>query len=688
MDHTLECEKKLERREKCGPKYIKYDIHRAPGYHTKITQRFDCTECMESMGKRISIAKNHKITCQGQGTGRFIYKKSVEYARNELWDAYTKDEKVREILDDDFNKRAIMHAHKRKGQKSLITKILSIIGLIIAIYMAAYIIAQAEKHDANLNTKSSKQPFQNKITDFITTPQNINNQLNNANLRPNPRKKKKDKNKQNQKPKRNFDQKSEPMQQAGIHKKDYEDAWENIEDESYNHQAIQNLFSIISKTIHPEISDKNTRELMLNLWKKMNNPAIPPYTSKSDKHGVIRSFLSALLKFTHPGDSLDGLDEKTEEATINLLDNSAGPTGPCRSGPNKRGKSNKHGETNTQGAIFEYTETIGKNTQDTCTARKTTTGGPGDSMNGLGDKTRKATINLLNNPAGPTGPCTGGPNKYDKSNKHGESNTKGVNQNPEQRVTTIKGSGKKAKEISNLGQGNMRAPREKIELFETTEDNKGKHNEVKNERRDDKDRVHHHNTISEYIKIVARNTLDTSTSRQSSKGGLGDSTDDFIEHMAATLSAPFVKPLPISEHIKMIVGNTLDAPTSRQLTKSGPGDSLDDFIEYLAATLGASRVKPLPISEYVKMITGNARDAPTYRQSTKSGPSDSLDDFIEYLATTLGASLVKSCPSLAMPDQYCNKNHQMMGLQNKSFNEYHKTCNNGIQPPRHNASPV
>ena len=148
------------------------------------------------MGKRISIAKNHKITCQGQGTGRFIYRKSAEYARNELWDAYTKDEKVREILEDDFKKRSIIHSYKRKSSKNSIIKILSIIGLIVAIYMAAYTIAQAGRYNANPNEKTIKQPYQNKIKNLKTTPQNENDLLNGANLLPGPSKKKKDKNKQ------------------------------------------------------------------------------------------------------------------------------------------------------------------------------------------------------------------------------------------------------------------------------------------------------------------------------------------------------------------------------------------------------------------------------------------------------------------------------------------------------------
>ena len=67
-------------------------------------QWFDCMDCLKAMGERISIAKNHRITCQGSGTGKFIDRKSPEYASKELHEAYNEDTKIREILEDDLKK--------------------------------------------------------------------------------------------------------------------------------------------------------------------------------------------------------------------------------------------------------------------------------------------------------------------------------------------------------------------------------------------------------------------------------------------------------------------------------------------------------------------------------------------------------------------------------------------------------
>ena len=215
VDHILECEKILEKCERCGPKYLKYDIHRAPGYHSTVTQRFNCTGCVDSMGKRVSIAKNHKITCQGQGSGRFIYTKSVEYAQTELWNGYTKDIKVREILEDDFNKRAKIHSHKRQNQINLIKTILAIIGIMITIYMATYIITQAARQNTNSREKLPKQYIKN----IGPTTNNVNNQVNNLH----PNKKKKSKNKLNNREK--VDKGSEAICQTDTHKKDLEENW-------------------------------------------------------------------------------------------------------------------------------------------------------------------------------------------------------------------------------------------------------------------------------------------------------------------------------------------------------------------------------------------------------------------------------------------------------------------------------
>ena len=86
VDHVLECEKKLENCKKCGPDYLSNNIHRETKKHSKVTQWFDCMDCMKAMGVRISIARNHRINCQGSGTGKFIYKK----AQNTQAKNYTK----------------------------------------------------------------------------------------------------------------------------------------------------------------------------------------------------------------------------------------------------------------------------------------------------------------------------------------------------------------------------------------------------------------------------------------------------------------------------------------------------------------------------------------------------------------------------------------------------------------------
>ena len=71
VDHMLECETKIETCRKCGPEYRNNDIHREPGKHSKVTQQFNCMECMQAMGTRIRIARNHKTICQESGTEEF-----------------------------------------------------------------------------------------------------------------------------------------------------------------------------------------------------------------------------------------------------------------------------------------------------------------------------------------------------------------------------------------------------------------------------------------------------------------------------------------------------------------------------------------------------------------------------------------------------------------------------------------
>ena len=50
VDHTLECEKIIDNCMTCGPEYLRYDIH--PGHHSSVPERLDCTECVNSIGKK------------------------------------------------------------------------------------------------------------------------------------------------------------------------------------------------------------------------------------------------------------------------------------------------------------------------------------------------------------------------------------------------------------------------------------------------------------------------------------------------------------------------------------------------------------------------------------------------------------------------------------------------------------
>ena len=261
VDHMLECEKKLESCKKCGPDYLSNDIHRETEKHSKVTQRFDCMDCMKAMGVRISIARNHKITCQGSGTGKFIYKKSPEYASQELHEAYDEDTKVREILEDSFKKRSIIHLNKKKKSRDTTFNILSIIGLILTIYISMYIIAQAERSDSNTNKISIIQTNPGKIA---MQPETQQNKKEKTDPHPDPNKKK-------DKPKwRSKNRESNEQQKISGQKK-----------KAHSKSKTKHISSSAATTMFKKEPSKTTEQI--NQHSKDDAPNEPPSTNLTNR---------------------------------------------------------------------------------------------------------------------------------------------------------------------------------------------------------------------------------------------------------------------------------------------------------------------------------------------------------------------------------------------------------------------
>ena len=128
----------------------------------------------------MSIAKNHKLSCVGQGNEKFILNKSVELIQQELQTGYSTDSKTKEILDDELNKRNKMHQKKRRNQ---VKTIITVMGAILSIYLAIYVasraatmyVASKQTVEANINNPLPMEKPDNQQQFTKTLPIDLNN---------------------------------------------------------------------------------------------------------------------------------------------------------------------------------------------------------------------------------------------------------------------------------------------------------------------------------------------------------------------------------------------------------------------------------------------------------------------------------------------------------------------------------
>ena len=172
IDHVIECEKQIEKCKKCGPEFKNNDIHREPGKHSKVTQQFNCMECMQAHAIRVRIINNHNNTCIKLGTEEYTNQKTPEITGKEFQKAYNEDEEIKKLLKENFKKRIIKHSNKQKNLTNPTFNILTILGLITIIYLSTYIIAQAAQMRSDTTNISEIRKDQDKNTNQPELHQN------------------------------------------------------------------------------------------------------------------------------------------------------------------------------------------------------------------------------------------------------------------------------------------------------------------------------------------------------------------------------------------------------------------------------------------------------------------------------------------------------------------------------------
>ena len=160
IDHVIECEKEIEKCKKCGPEFKNNNIHREPGRHSKVTQQFNCMDCMQAHAIRVRIINNHSNTCIKLGTEEYTNQKTPEFTGKELQEACSKNKEIKKLLKENFKKRILQQSNKQTTNPTF--KILTILGLITIIYMSTYIIAQAAQMKSDTTVTSETQEGQTK----------------------------------------------------------------------------------------------------------------------------------------------------------------------------------------------------------------------------------------------------------------------------------------------------------------------------------------------------------------------------------------------------------------------------------------------------------------------------------------------------------------------------------------------
>merc|ERR1712030_37861 len=128
------------------------------GIHTKVTQRFSCTECMETRKIRLKLIEQHRNKCLSPQMPNFKEEmttfmleqanKSPKEMGESLKAEYASDKTFKKLIKKDFKKRSNKKAKEKKNNSlDLITKVSSIIGIIAIIYMSTYIIVRATQEE-------------------------------------------------------------------------------------------------------------------------------------------------------------------------------------------------------------------------------------------------------------------------------------------------------------------------------------------------------------------------------------------------------------------------------------------------------------------------------------------------------------------------------------------------------------
>ena len=503
----------------------------------------------------------------------------------------------------------------------------------ITIYMATYIITQAARQNTNSEEKLQKQYIKN----IGTTTNKVNNKVNNLH----PNKKKKSKNKLNNREK--IDKGSEPTCQTNTHKKDLEENWETIKEETHIHQITQTLLEFIKENVHPKQKSKNTQKIISRLWKEA---IISLYTDNSYKNEIFNDFFNNLLATLYQDISQDNSGTTTDH------------TNPLTSEPD-------HPADNADNKVSGPSKFV-EDTLETATPYQQTKGEPGNCLDYFTDHMTRAfdttriysPLNLKcpnEDAQGTPAPRQTGDNEPSESPDSLVGDATGITletptpRQPTQRWPSNSPDSPRSHMTESIKPGNSpnslvgdvtggtletSTPRQPTQREPSDSQNSLRSLMIKGDKPDDSP----DNRASDMEGIASK----APTSRLPTKRGPGASPDRFRSRMT---------------------GDTLDNPAPHKSGSSNLGGPRDKCIKHLAATIGASLTEPLSAPECSRNTGINMRNVSMYHQLTKIGSGESLDALMTYLITTLGNTL--------------------MGQGG-----YHKVCNNGSKFPKQNVSPM
>ena len=167
-DHIIQCEESIETCENCGIEFKENKIHWGIEIHSKVTQRFSCTECMQTRKIKLKLVEQHRNRCLRKKINCF----EEEFTTNLLDQAdsspkemgenlkaeYGSNKTFKKGMKKDFKRRSNDYAKERKRYKlDPITKVYSIMGIIAIIYMSTYIVVRATQEEETKNTSAQNQ---------------------------------------------------------------------------------------------------------------------------------------------------------------------------------------------------------------------------------------------------------------------------------------------------------------------------------------------------------------------------------------------------------------------------------------------------------------------------------------------------------------------------------------------------